>query len=73
MPILLTCLLDKMQQNCIGGNKSKHGNPGALVEAYCCFLCVFLVLRLDDEFVLIYWHKGISWSFRAFKAANDEL
>ena len=62
-----------MRQNCIGGKESKCGNPVPLVEAYCCVVYVFLVLRLDDEFVLIYWHKGISWSFRAFKAANDEL
>lgn len=61
-----------MRQNCIGGYEGKDGNPGALVVAYCC-LCVFSVLRLDDEFVLIYWHKGMSWSFRAFKGANDEV
>lgn len=73
MPILLACLFDKMRPNCIGGYEGKDGNHGALVDAYCCVVCVFLVLRLDDEFVLIYWHKGISWSFRAFKAANDEL
>lgn len=73
MPILLTCLLDKVRPNCICGNEGKDGNPGALVVAYCCVVRVFLVLRLDDEFVLIYWHKGMSWSFRAFKATNDEL
>lgn len=73
MPILLACLHDKMRPNCIGGKEGKYGNPGALVVAYCWFLCEFLVLRLDDEFVLIYWHKGMNWSFRLFKGANDEL
>ena len=73
MLLLLTCLLDKMRQNCNGCYEGKDGNPVPLVDAYCCVVCVFLVLRLYDEFVLIYWHKGISWSFRAFKAANDEV
>lgn len=71
MPILLACLFDKVRQNCIGGYEGKDGNPGALVVAYCWFLCVFLVLRLDDESVLIDWHKGMSWSFRVFNGAND--
>ena len=73
MLLLLTCLLDKMRPNCIGGYEGKDGNPRALVVAYCCVVYVFLMLRLDDEFVLIYWHKGMSWSFRAFKGANDEV
>ena len=40
-----------MRQNCIGGYEGKDGNPRALVEAYCCVVYVFLVLRLDDKFV----------------------
>ncbi|MDO4675962.1 MAG: hypothetical protein Q4A68_05175 [Anaerobiospirillum succiniciproducens] len=51
MPILLACLLDKVRPNCIGGYEGKDGNPEALVVAYCCVVCVFLVLRLDDKFV----------------------
>ena len=51
MLLLLTCLLDKMRPNCIGGYKGKDGNLGALVVAYCCVVYVFLVLRLDDKFV----------------------
>ena len=51
MPILLKYLLDKVRQNCFGDKESKCGNPRALVEAYCWFLCEFLVLRLDDKFV----------------------
>ena len=51
MHILLTYLLDKVRPNCNGGYEGKDGNPGALVVAYSRFLCVFLVLRLDDKFV----------------------
>ena len=40
-----------MRQNCIGGNEGKDGNPGTLVVTYCCVVYVFLMLRLDDEFV----------------------
>ena len=51
MPILLTFLFDKVRPNCNGGYEGKDGNPGALVVTYCCVVCVFLVLRLNDKFV----------------------